>query len=299
MKNGVLLIDKPAGMSSHHVVSKLRKKLGTKKIGHAGTLDPSATGLLVLCIEHATKISSFLCESDKIYTAEIILGKTTSTYDDEGEITSTISAEHVTEEQTASALNSFLGIQKQVPPMYSAIKVAGKKLYEYARAERQVDVPEREIQVFEADLLQFQNPEAKIQIHCSKGTYIRSIVHDLGQKLGVGAYVKVIRRIKSGAFHIDQSMPLDELLAKEVSEIENRMLSIETALNGKFHTHMVSKDDEERLQHGIEYPKIQFKEQNFDSNSLFLFVSSETKKELAIGEWGNKDRVSIKRVFSY
>ncbi len=266
-------------------------------MGHFGTLDPSATGLLVVCIGHATKISSFLTISDKIYQTDVCLGKTTTTYDTEGEIVSEKNPEHITKQNILDLLPSFHGEQEQIPPMFSAVKIAGKKLYQYARANQEVEVPSRKVFVESFRLISFANPLATLEIACSKGTYVRSLVHDLGQKLGVGASVITIRRLKSGSFTLEHAVKLEDLLEMDLEKITERVVSVSQVLENHFHTVMVEKKDEERILHGVEYPKSQVAQKDFDANSMFLFVSEETKKEIAIGQWGPADKILIKRVF--
>lgn len=295
--NGILLIDKPAGMTSHSVISRLRRKTGIKKMGHVGTLDPSATGLLVVCIGHATKISSFLTISDKMYRTDVCLGKTTTTYDTEGEIVSEKNAEHITKQNILDLLSSFEGEQEQIPPMFSAVKIAGKKLYQYARANQEVDVPSRKVNVESFRLISFSNPLVTLEIACSKGTYVRSLVHDLGQKLGVGASVITIRRLKSGAFTLEHAAKLEDVLEMDLEKITERVVPVSQVLENHFHTVMVEKKDEDLILHGVQFPKSQIADKGFDLNSMFLFVSAETKNEIAIGQWGPADKILIKRVF--
>ncbi len=295
--NGILLIDKPAGITSHTVISKLRKKLGMKKIGHAGTLDPSATGLLVMCIGKATKISSFLIMDDKTYLTDVIFGKTTNTYDSEGEIVSEKNTDHLTKDEVEKAVMEFSGDIQQKPPIYSAIKIKGKKLYQYARAEEHVEIPTRDVKIHSIQLKSFENPKAVIEASCSKGTYIRSLVHDIGEKLGVGAYVEVIRRTQSGPYTIEQSVTLDDVLGMELTDIESKLITIAEATSDSFHTINVSQQAAERIARGVEYPKVLLEKKNFSTDDMFLFVNHETHAEIAIGKWGEKDKISIKRVF--
>lgn len=295
--NGILLIDKPAGITSHGVISKLRKKLGTKKIGHAGTLDPTATGLLIMCIGQATKISSYVTESEKKYETDIEFGKTTTTYDSEGEFVEIKDASKIKIQDIQKHIQTLLGEQKQKPPMYSAVKIGGKKLYEYARAEKEIEIPDRDVTIHSIEMTKFENPKATLSIHCSKGTYVRSIVHDLGQLLHVGAYVETIRRTQSGQFNISDALMLDDILLMNIEDIRQKMISISDVLSNSFHTIQVDEKDEEKLSHGMEFPKYKVTETNFEPNHMFLFVSASKKSEIAIGQWGLSDRIEIKRVF--
>lgn len=294
--NGILLIDKPVGITSHGVISKLRKKLGLKKIGHAGTLDPTATGLLIMCIGQATKISAYVTESEKKYETDFEFGKTTTTYDSEGEFVEIKDASNLSIQEIQRHIQSLLGEQKQKPPMYSAVKIAGKKLYEYARAEKEIEVPDRDVTIHSIEMTKFKNPKATLSIHCSKGTYVRSIVHDLGQLLGVGAYVETIRRTQSGQFKIADAAKLDDILSMSIEDIEQRIISISEVLSNSFHTIQVDENDEKKLSHGIEFPKYKVTPSNFEPSHMFLFVSASKKTEIAIGQWGSSDRIEIKRV---
>lgn len=294
--NGILLIDKPAGITSHGVISRLRKKLGLKKIGHAGTLDPTATGLLIMCIGQATKISGYITDSEKKYETDLEFGKTTTTYDSEGEFVEIKDASNLNIQEIQKHIQSLLGEQKQKPPMYSAVKIAGKKLYEYARAEKEIEVPDRDVTIHSIEMTKFENPKATLSIHCSKGTYVRSIVHDLGQLLHVGAYVEIIRRTQSGQFKIADAIKLDDVLSMTMEDIQQRIISISEVLSPYFHTIQVDEKDEEKLSHGMEFPKHKVAQTGFNPDHMFLFVSASKKSEIAIGRWGDKDRIEIKRV---
>lgn len=231
--DGVLLVDKPRDVSSHRVVSMLRKALNTKKVGHAGTLDPAATGLLICCVGKATKISQYLMDQDKIYQTKVILGATSTTYDDEGEITQSNQA-IPSIDTIKQVLQSFVGEISQVPPIYSAIKKDGKKLYQYARAGQDVEIEPRCIQISSIDLIEQQDNVLVIKVHCQKGTYIRSLAHDIGQALGCGAYAQDIRRLGSGAYTIDQCMQIQTDGSIDQAETSSTMINIFDALSPSF-----------------------------------------------------------------
>ena len=214
---GFLNINKPGGITSFDVIYKLRKILGVKKIGHSGTLDPLATGVLPIAVGNAARLIEFL-EDDKKYVATLKFGETSTTYDDEGEKTFVAEPDFSLEELEA-VLQDFTGKIKQVPPIYSAIKIGGKKLYELAREGKEVEVAPREVEIYDVKILEFtpQNTltavpvtGAKIKVHCSKGTYIRSLAHDIGQKLGCGAYLTALERTKAGAFEISSAITIEE-----------------------------------------------------------------------------------------
>ncbi len=223
---GVLLVDKPKGLTSHDVVYHLRRKLQMKKIGHAGTLDPMATGVLVMLIGKATRISQYLMSVDKIYEGEATLGVITDSQDAEGEVMETRPVPELTEAQVRDVMKTFLGDQYQTPPMHSAIKIGGVKLYQLARKGEEVEREPRFIRVATFDLLSFALPKLTFDLHCTKGTYVRTIANDLGQKLGCGAHLSALRRTGSGQFKIAQCLPLDEIEKLSLPEIEKRLIPI-------------------------------------------------------------------------
>jgi len=211
--DGIIIVDKQKGITSHDVVFKLRKILKTKKIGHTGTLDPIATGVLPICIGNCTKASNYLIADDKVYEAQIKLGILTDTSDITGNIIEERHDSNILEEQIKDVILSFKGKQTQIPPIYSAIKVNGKKLYEYARQGIQVEIPSRQIEIFDIKVSNINIKEniVDIIVHCSKGTYIRSLCVDIGKKLGTVATMAGLRRIKSGIFKIEDSIKLEDI----------------------------------------------------------------------------------------
>lgn len=223
---GFLNIDKPKGITSFDVIYKLRKTFGIKKIGHTGTLDPLATGVLPIAIGNAARLIEFL-DDDKRYEATIKFGEISTTYDEEGEKTE-VSKPDFSRDKLINTLLLFVGKIKQMPPIYSAIKIEGKKLYEFARAGKKVEempeIKQREIEIYEIRLLEFNLPFVKIEVHCSKGTYIRSLAHDIGQNLGCGAYLADLKRIQSGRFNIKNSINIEnskeELLKNIINPVE-------------------------------------------------------------------------------
>lgn len=213
MKNaisGVLVVDKPVGLTSHDVVQIIRNGTKIRRAGHTGTLDPRASGVLVVLIGPAVRLSEYVSASDKRYQAIIRLGATTDTYDEEGRVTDS-GPVNVTEEQFEAALQPFIGEIEQVPPPYSAVKVQGKKAYEMAREGEEVELAPRKINVYSLDLLEWAPPEAVIDVYCSSGTYVRSLANDLGKALGCGAYLVGLRRTKSGRFTLRDAVPLRKL----------------------------------------------------------------------------------------
>lgn len=213
MKNaisGVLVVDKPVGMTSHDVVQVIRNGTNIRRAGHTGTLDPRASGVLVVLVGPAVRLSEYISASDKRYQAIVRLGATTDTYDEEGKVT-TSSPVEITEEQFVESLEQFVGEIEQVPPPYSAVKVHGKKAYEMAREGKEVDLAPRKINVYSLELLEWAPPEAVIDVYCSSGTYVRSLANDLGKSLGCGAYLVGLRRTKSGRFTLRDAVPLRKL----------------------------------------------------------------------------------------
>jgi tRNA pseudouridine55 synthase len=211
--HGVLVIDKPAGMTSADVVHRVKRALRAERVGHTGTLDPMATGVLPLCLGQATKIAGYLLAEDKTYEAELELGIETDTLDAEGAITrrDSAGAAAVSMSQFVDAAKEFVGPGEQVPPMYSALRHEGKRLHELARAGKTVDRPPRPIIIHELRVMAFEPPRARLFVHCSKGTYVRSLAADLGTRLGCGAHVSALRRVRSGAFTLASALQLDEI----------------------------------------------------------------------------------------
>ena len=208
--SGVLVVDKPTGLTSHDVVQIIRRGTNIRRAGHTGTLDPRASGVLVILIGPAVRLSEYVSASDKRYQAVVKLGTSTDTYDADGRVLSTSPVE-INEDQFEQALQQFVGAIEQVPPPYSAVKVKGKKAYEMAREGEEVDLEPRTITVYSLELLEWAPPEAVIDIYCSSGTYVRSLAHDLGEKLGCGAHLVGLRRTKSGRFTLRDAVPLRKL----------------------------------------------------------------------------------------
>jgi len=225
--NGVLLIDKPYGCSSFDVLRKLKYHFGITKLGHAGTLDPLATGLLVVVLGKATKLSQMLMCNQKEYTGIIQLGIETSTYDAEGEIVSTQSVDGISQEQVQQVMKGFLGDQYQQPPMFSAKKKNGVPLYKLARKGQEVEREPNFITIFSFEMEHFALPNVTFRVKCSKGTYIRSLAYDLGKKVGCGAHLASLRRTRSGSLGIDQAITLDELLEQTTSFLMERLIPCE------------------------------------------------------------------------
>jgi len=210
--SGVLVVDKPIGLTSHDVVQVIRRGTNIRRAGHTGTLDPRASGVLVVLIGPAVRLSEYVSASDKRYQATIRLGSSTDTYDADGVVTqSNVPVDSITEEQFNEVLEQFIGEIEQVPPPYSAIKVKGKRAYEMAREGEEFDLAPRKIQVYSLEVLEWAPPEVVIDVYCSSGTYVRSLANDLGNTLGCGAHLVGLRRTKSGRFTLRDAVPLRRL----------------------------------------------------------------------------------------
>ena len=214
MINGIVNIYKEKGYTSHDVVAVLRKVVGQKKIGHTGTLDPDATGVLPVCLGRATKVCELLTDHDKTYEALLLLGKTTDTQDISGEVLEERDPGNLTEEEVRSCIESFIGEYDQIPPMYSALKVNGKKLYELAREGKTVERKSRKVQIHGIRILEMNLPHVRMEVDCSKGTYIRTLCHDIGEKLQVGGCMEELERTKVGRFLKGDAVTLDEVRQK-------------------------------------------------------------------------------------
>jgi tRNA pseudouridine55 synthase len=220
----VFLVDKPLEWTSFDAVKKIRNALKIKKVGHAGTLDPLATGLLIICAGKMTKQIEGFMGQEKEYTGTFVLGKTTESFDLEKPIEEVKDPSNISKEELLEAVKKLTGSIEQIPPMHSAIKVDGKRVYEAARAGKTVEIKARTVEVREFDITRFDNPEVDFRISCSKGTYIRSLARDLGELLGVGAYLKNLRRTRIGDHRIENAENLLELVAKIKARRENENL---------------------------------------------------------------------------
>ena len=217
--DGIIVINKEKGYTSHDVVAKLKKKFNISKVGHTGTLDPNATGVLPILIGKGTKFSKYLINHDKTYEVELELGKKTDTADIEGEVIEEkeVDTEYVNQ-NLAQVLNSFVGKQEQIPPMYSAIKKNGKKLYEYARAGEKVEIEARKIEIYKIELIEFNGYVIRFVVKCSKGTYIRSLCEDIAEKLNTVGYMKNLKRLQVGDFNIKDAVYIDDIKPENINE---------------------------------------------------------------------------------
>jgi len=267
--SGVLVVDKPVGMTSHDVVQAIRKGSNIRRAGHTGTLDPRASGVLVVLVGPAVRLSEYVSASDKRYQAVLMLGTTTDTYDADGKTTSS-SPVNVTEEQFDTELQKFVGQIEQVPPPYSAVKVQGRKAYEMARKGEEVELEPRIINVYSLELLEWAPPEVVIDVNCSSGTYVRSLVNDLGERLGCGATLTGLRRTKSGRFTLRDAVPLRKLNEAFANGTWYQYLIPAAEALTDWPTIELEQEQVEALRHGHRIPA----------------ASSEQKKACGVSEQG-------------
>ncbi|MFM1920344.1 MAG: hypothetical protein RLZZ303_1978 [Candidatus Hydrogenedentota bacterium] len=226
---GILLVDKPSGMTSHDVVDRVRKAAGTRRVGHTGTLDPNATGLLVLCLGKATRLSEHLTGLDKTYEGTMRLGITTDSYDSDGEVVQERPVPELTLEQIQAICDRFTGAIEQLPPMVSAVKVGGERLYKIARKGEVVERQPRKVTVHEFKVLEYNAPDALIRVRCTSGTYVRALCHDVGEILGCGAILSSLRRTQVGRHSVADAATLDDLTSPEV--VRERLMPMGQALD--------------------------------------------------------------------
>ena len=222
--DGILLIDKPAGPTSHDIVDIIRNSYRIKKVGHCGTLDPAATGLLIIVLGKATKLSEKLMSDDKVYVGSMKLGETTNTFDAEGQVESTQPVPDLSIETLQKEANKFLGDQMQIPPMVSAIKINGTPLYKLARKGQTIDRKERFIHLYKFLISEYETPVAWFKVACTKGTYIRTLAHDFGQKIGCGGHLSGLRRTISGTFKVSNATSLEELTTLSALDLNKRII---------------------------------------------------------------------------
>ena len=293
--DGVLLVDKPPGLTSHDAVERLRNVPGFRKTGHAGTLDPMATGLLVVCVNEGTKIARYLMEGDKEYVATLRLGVVTDTQDVTGRVLRESDGRGVTRADLDRELQAFIGEITQIPPMYSALKHAGVRLHALARAEQEVERAPRRVRVDAIAVERFAPPEVTLRIACAKGTYVRTLAADLGEALGCGATLAALRRTKSGAFSIDQAAPLEALLAKNGALAAGRLIGLPQALPG-FRPLPVDADDAARARHG----QMPDAPPDLDAGHRVMVIDSEGRLAAlaeGVGERSGRLRLRALRVF--
>lgn len=269
--NGVLNIFKPKGMSSFDAVRVVKKVAGTGKVGHTGTLDPEATGVLPICIGRATKIIDYIMDSEKVYEVTLKLGIRTTTYDLEGEVLEERDPSHLTEEEILNSINSFKGEYSQIPPMYSALKQNGVRLYELARKGIEVERKGRLINIHNLEDVKINNPYISMKVTCSKGTYIRSLCYDIGEKLGVFATMMQLNRVKTSVFSQEKSININELTKENINDY---ILSMEEALE-KYDKIVVNKKYVKLLVNGVRVADGRFTKDKVINNKLYRVYDDE------------------------
>lgn len=287
MLHGILNVYKEKGYTSHDVVAKLRGITRQKKIGHTGTLDPDAEGVLPVCLGRATKVSGLLTEKDKAYRAVLLLGTVTDTQDITGTVLSQSDTEGVSETEAAEVIQGFIGTYAQIPPMYSALKVNGKKLYELAREGKTIERKARTVEIYDIRILRMELPEIELEVSCSKGTYIRTLCHDIGERLGTGGCMKALCRIRSGAFEIGASHKLESIQeSMERGELDRLLIPVD-AVFSQYKKIQTGKDLDNRLKNGNPFvmhcPKWQLMDQEYvrvyDSAGNFTAIYQYMQKE--------------------
>ena len=269
--NGVLNIFKPKGMSSFDAVRVVKKVAGTGKVGHTGTLDPEATGVLPICIGKATKIIDYIMDSEKVYEVTLKLGIRTTTYDLEGEVLEERDPSHLTEEEILNSINSFKGEYSQIPPMYSALKQNGVRLYELARKGIEVERKGRLVNIYNLEDIKINNPYISMKVTCSKGTYIRSLCYDIGEKLGVFATMTQLNRAKTSVFSQEKSININELTKENINDY---ILSMEEALE-KYDKIIVNKKYVKLLVNGVRVADGRFTKDKVINNKLYRVYDDE------------------------
>lgn len=282
--NGLLVIDKPAGMTSHDVVGRVRRLVGMKRVGHGGTLDPFATGVLVVAVGRATRILQYVQNSQKGYRAHIVLGAETDTADIDGVLTGAGDRDTWPDaDEVTSATGAFVGEIEQAPPAYSAIKVRGRKLYELARAGEQVDIPKRAVTVHEIEIVTYEPPDLVLDIRCGKGAYVRSIARDIGVMLGTRAYCHSLRRTNSGALCLADAWTLEELAERDIRDHWPRIALHPDAALTTLPAAILGGRDQDAWYHGrsVLLPR------SGDDPGTFARAYGEDGRFLGIGNWAD------------
>jgi len=291
--DGIFNINKPTGMTSHDVVAIIRKHLKQKRVGHAGTLDPLASGVLPICVGQATRVAEYLSESGKAYRADINFGTATDTYDAEGPITATASTADLTLNMIEETLEQFRGPQMQYPPRYSAIKIQGQPAYKRARAGEAIVLEPRPIVIYSLEIRDWIPPRLTLAIECSKGTYIRSLAHDLGMQLGCYAYLEALVRTRSGPFTLSDSITLEQLAdAVETNSIQHYSFPLDKALE-QYPAMKLDVETAKRIKHGNTFNN------PVANNSGLARVYDTNGAFIAIAEWNEEQQAwQPKKVFA-
>ncbi len=291
--NGILIVDKPANLTSHDVVSRVRRAACQKKVGHAGTLDPLATGVLVLALGQATRTIEYLTSHDKVYEAVVQLGAVTDTYDAEGQVVRQYEGVFPTREQVETSLSLFRGDILQKPPIFSAIKKGGEPLHKKARRGEQVEIAPRPITIYDLILTGWNETEFSLHVRSSKGTYIRSLAYDIGEHLGVGAHLKQLRRIESGMFTLADAHSFDFIMSATPSEIEPLLLPVGIGLDA-LPSLVVDERMRKELSHGRPLSGLVYNRAN---NESVIRAIDEAGTLMAILGWDDRKGWQPKKVF--
>lgn len=285
VQGGILVVDKEEGWTSHDVVAKIRRLTGVRKVGHTGTLDPMATGVLVLCVGRATRAAEFLAEDDKEYVAEVHLGVETDTLDRLGQVIGERSVPSLSVQDIERVGARFRGRISQVPPMFSAVKQAGRKLYEWAREGRTVARLPKEVLISKLDVIAYAEPVITLRVTCSKGTYVRSLAHDIGEALGCGAHLSTLRRTRCGRFRHAEALTVGHIEAyRRAGRLTEKMTSIYDALD-RFPSVCLSMQDEGRFRHGAPVGWSEL------PDGGFARVCATTGLFIGIGKWDQESKI--------
>lgn len=298
MIHGIINVYKEKGFTSHDVVAKLRGIVGQKKIGHTGTLDPDATGVLPVCLGKATKLCDLLTDKNKTYEAVLLLGKTTDTQDITGEVLEEKSTEALTEEKVREAIEGFIGDYEQIPPMYSALKVNGKKLYELAREGKVIERKARPVKILDIQILEIDLPKVRMEVSCSKGTYIRTLCHDIGEKLGCGGCMESLMRTRVSTFRIEDAKTLDEI---ETLKQEGKLAELLVPIDAMFLSYpkITVKDDWKAFaKNGNPLDLKMLKEACGQNEETQVRLYDESGKFIAIYQWKEKKYHIVKMFFN-
>jgi tRNA pseudouridine55 synthase len=279
--DGVIVVDKPSGWTSHDVVNKMRRIAGTRRVGHLGTLDPSATGVLPVVIGRATRLAQFYTRNNKVYEGVIRFGSSTDTYDGEGAATSPVVDVTLDRDPLQVILSRFVGPFAQVPPAVSAKKIGGRPAYELARKQLPVELKAVEIEVYSIDLLSVEGPDASIRVHCSAGTYIRSLAHDAGQAMGCGAFLKVLRRTASGDFKVEDARTLEQLAELSSAGRLQEALIPASQMLPHFPAETVDLITEGQIRNGRDFRVSPFR---MEEGARYVKAVTEAGELVAIGE---------------
>ena len=298
MIHGIINVYKEKGFTSHDVVAKLRGIVGQKKIGHTGTLDPDATGVLPVCLGKATKLCDLLTDKNKTYEAVLLLGKTTDTQDITGEVLEEKSTEALTEEKVREAIEGFIGDYEQIPPMYSALKVNGKKLYELAREGKVIERKAHPVKILDIQILEIDLPKVRMEVSCSKGTYIRTLCHDIGEKLGCGGCMESLIRTRVSTFRIEDAKTLDEI---ETLKQEGKLAELLVPIDAMFPSYpkITVKDDWKAFaKNGNPLDLKMLKEACGQDEETQVRLYDESGKFIAIYQWKEKKYHIVKMFFN-